>query len=315
LSKPVGALNDERLKNFLDRMASFEDPNGEIPKFLYGSHYSSSAAVMFYLLRIEPFTTCHISLQGGKFDISDRQFSSFSSLWNSVSTSTSDVKELIPEFYYFPEFLRNMNKFDLGKTQSGEIVDDVELPPWASSPEEFIKIHREALESDIVSENLHKWIDLIWGFKQQGQEAVKANNLFYYLTYEDAVNIDLVEDPLDRQAIEDQVHHFGQTPQKLFTKPHPNRNPPKVLQEVNVIIKQSVFESSKPLAVFEIGEIPKGGSHLLLATLGEVLSIHSIDFQKEAEYEFIQKDVCESKYRKINIVQTDFHHCLNALEQ
>jgi len=28
--------------------------------------------------------------------------------------SSSDVKELIPEFYYFPEFLKNRNKFDLG---------------------------------------------------------------------------------------------------------------------------------------------------------------------------------------------------------
>lgn len=29
----------------------------------------------------------------------------------------NDVKELIPEFFYFPEFLKNMNNFDLGHLQ------------------------------------------------------------------------------------------------------------------------------------------------------------------------------------------------------
>ena len=55
--------------------------------------------------------------------------------------------------------------FDLGRPQSSsKNVDDVELPSWASTPEEFIRIHRGALESDHVSANLHKWIDLIFGY-------------------------------------------------------------------------------------------------------------------------------------------------------
>lgn len=47
-------------------------------------------------------------------------------------------------------------------------MDDVELPPWAKSAEEFIRISRDALESEIVSGQLHEWIDLIFGYKQQG---------------------------------------------------------------------------------------------------------------------------------------------------
>jgi len=44
------------------------------------------------------------------------------------------------------------------------------LPPWANgSVREFITKHREALESDYVSENLHNWIDLIFGYKQRGK--------------------------------------------------------------------------------------------------------------------------------------------------
>ncbi|CAL1538114.1 unnamed protein product, partial [Lymnaea stagnalis] len=47
----------------------------------------------------------------------------------------NDVKELIPEFFYFPEFLVNFNGFDLGRLQiTKESVDGVKLPPWASTP-------------------------------------------------------------------------------------------------------------------------------------------------------------------------------------
>ncbi|XP_078166919.1 binding protein isoform X2 [Carex rostrata] len=61
LSKPVGALDEKRFKVFEDRYHNFNDP--DIPSFYYGSHYSSMGIVLYYLLRLEPFTALHRNLQ------------------------------------------------------------------------------------------------------------------------------------------------------------------------------------------------------------------------------------------------------------
>jgi hypothetical protein len=222
LSKPMGALNEERLKEFKERYNSFYDDT--IPKFMYGSHYSSAGVVLHYMVRQEPYTTLAINLQSGRFDCPDRIFFNLSKTWHGCNHSMSDVKELIPEMYYCPEIFTNSNRLPLGELQDGNVVDNVVLPPWChNDPYEFIRIHREALESDYVSEHLHEWIDLIFGFKQRGDAALTANNVFYYLTYENSIDISAIEDQLQREATKSQVIHFGQTPSQLLNREHPKR--------------------------------------------------------------------------------------------
>ena len=77
-----------------------------------------------------------------------------------------------------------------GEKQSGEELNDIVLPTWAKGdPHEFIRVHREALECDYVSAHLHEWIDLIFGYKQQGKEAFEACNVFHHFFYEGSVGI------------------------------------------------------------------------------------------------------------------------------
>jgi len=61
--------------------------------------------------------------------------------------------------------LENDKKLDLGVRANGKRVDDIKLPKWATSSEDFLSKHRQALESKHVSQNLHLWIDLIFGSK------------------------------------------------------------------------------------------------------------------------------------------------------
>jgi factor associated with neutral sphingomyelinase activation len=94
-----------------------------------------------------------------------------------VQENPADVKELIPEFYGTDtSFLVNELNLDLGSKMNGEKVWDVKLPRWANDAKDFLEKMRAALESDYVSENLHHWIDLIFGYKQRGDIALENNN-------------------------------------------------------------------------------------------------------------------------------------------
>lgn len=134
----------------------------ENERYLYGTHYSCPGYVIGFLVRNNP--QWMIKFQGGRFDNPNRLFKGINKEWVSATTNPGNVKELIPEFFMEnTDFLLNSMQLDLGVRSNQKRVDDVHLPKWASSPEDFLKKNREALESDIVSKSLHLWIDLIFG--------------------------------------------------------------------------------------------------------------------------------------------------------
>ncbi|KAK9450527.1 uncharacterized protein V1518DRAFT_414086 [Limtongia smithiae] len=227
LSKPMGAQTPEREREFRERYNSLSDlADANAPPFHYGTHYSSAMIVSSYLIRLEPFVHSYLLVQGGHFDHADRLFYSIEKVWLSASKENmADVRELIPEFFYLPEFLVNSNEFRFGTLQgSGEEIDSVKLPPWAKGdPKIFIQKNREALESAYVSQHLHEWIDLVFGFKQRGDAAVEATNVFHHLSYHGAIDLDKIEDPLERIATIGIIHNFGQTPPQIFPRSHPPR--------------------------------------------------------------------------------------------
>ena len=226
LEKPMAV---QEKKNELHYVNNYNELLGGVKQatlnkepYHYGSHYSNSGTVLHFLVRLPPFTKMLLHYQDRNFDLPDRTFHSLHTTWRLASSeSTTDVKELIPEFFFLPEFLINSQGFNFGIRQNGEVVNNVFLPPWCKGdPRKFILIHRQALESNYVTENLPRWIDLVFGFKQTGKAAVDAINVFHPATYS-GFDLEAITDPVERIAWETMVKTYGQTPKQLFKTPHP----------------------------------------------------------------------------------------------
>lgn len=241
---PIGAQDEVRRDELKVNFSQFIDCG--IPPFHHGSHYSNGGIVLHYLVRIEPFAYQARLLQNNAFDVSDRLFISLDNAWESCISNGGDVKELVPELFFFTDVLFNINQYDYGKTQKGQSVSDFEYPPWAKSNWDFIRKHRKFLESPYVTENINNWIDLIFGYKQTGQDAIKNCNVFHAYTYEQdfAIACSTGVDENNRKGIIEQAYHFGQTPTRLFLKQHPVKRLEKSTK-INIFEKFFKMEEEK----------------------------------------------------------------------
>ncbi|EPY78183.1 LPS-responsive vesicle trafficking, beach and anchor containing isoform 3-like protein [Camelus ferus] len=280
LSKPMGAQTKERKLKFIQRFKEVEKTEGDMTvQCHYCTHYSSAIIVASYLVRMPPFTQAFCSLQGGSFDVADRMFHSVKNAWESASRENmSDVRELVPEFFYLPDFLTNCNAVEFGRMQDGTALGDVQLPPWADGdPRKFISLHRQALESDFVSANLHHWIDLIFGYKQQGSAAVEAVNTFHPYFYGDRMDLSSISDPLIRNTILGFVSNFGQVPkqcQGLSLRHH------LMLMEVKTSL-MTVMNANVIIVICDVcdrhygSESPKGAIGHIVPTEKAILAVET----------------------------------------
>lgn len=214
-------------------------------------------------------------------------FNSMAETWDSCLQNPTDLKELIPEFYVGNgEFLVNSDDLDLGHRHTGGRLNDVELPPWAKNPRDFIRKCSKALESDYVSDHIHLWIDLIFGCKAHGERASEADNLYYYLTYEGAVDLEVITDPRKRAALEIQIQEFGQTPKQLFSGPHPRRNDLTASIELVANSSSPLFktQSATSKSIDNYSKWTKETNHVVNVESIETISLGD-DFRKEVDFE------------------------------
>ena len=195
------------------------EPEEESNTERYRSHYSTSLYATYYLVRVFPFSYIRVELQGKNFDDPNRLFNSMKSSFNNSISQKSDLRELIPEFFYFPEMFYNSNKLNLGMvtTSEGEKpCNDVLMPNWANGDGYlFISKHKELLESPVISDNINNWIELIFGIKQKGETAKKIHNLFAKESYEEYEE-NYKKSNNDEKTLLCKFTEFGVTPSQLF---------------------------------------------------------------------------------------------------
>jgi hypothetical protein len=82
---------------------------------------------------LHPFFEGTLELFNGKFDLPDRIFHNIHDSFFNATDDLSDVRELVPEFYFMPEFLINQEGLDFGQREDKENVNHVKLPPYANN--------------------------------------------------------------------------------------------------------------------------------------------------------------------------------------
>ncbi|XP_068142089.1 lysosomal-trafficking regulator isoform X1 [Drosophila tropicalis] len=277
LGRPIAVQLEENEKHYVSNYAYIDSANTTMGSLIlkpyhYSSHYSNSGTVLHFLVRVPPFTSYFLRYQDNDFDLPDRTFHALNTTWLLASRdSPTDVKELIPEFFCLPEMFENFERFNFGCRQNGERVEDVSLPPWCHRDSRlFVLIHRQALESEMVRNHLHHWIDLIYGYKQSGESAIEAINVFHPATY--AVFLDSeISDPIEREAVKTMVKTYGQMPRQLFKSAHPaTKALDYSLVDKSIVstvkgLRWGVYVGSPQLKVPTLGNIHKipGTEHLV----------------------------------------------------
>ena len=185
-----------RTQGYINLYKFVEKENNEVP-YYFNTHYSNPIYVCYFILRLFPYSFIHIECQGDDFDSPDRLFFSIESSLYILSSSKSDLRELIPEFFYFPEMMFNLNKLNFKKRANGDRIDNVIMPSEFNllnkgenySIFKYIEYMRNSLEKDKLID-IFSWIKLIFGSGQMFND-IKKKDLWFrpesYITLDDKI--------------------------------------------------------------------------------------------------------------------------------
>ena len=104
--------------------------------------------------------------------------------------------------------------------------NNVIMPKWAdNNPYIFVSKMKNLLESEDINKNIHLWFDLIFGYKQKGENAKLSYNLFFPWSYD---NFDVKKMIKYDKNRKNKSYYYklveqGQTPHQLLNYPFPER--------------------------------------------------------------------------------------------
>ena len=266
MGTPVGMFDfteaaKERKENYLMNFLNQDEKNPDENYDRYGSHYSTGLNLTYYLVRVFPFSYTRIEMQGKNFDDPNRLFNALDNSFECVISQKSDLRELIPEFFCLPEMFYNLNDLNLGEifdeqTKKAKQVNDILLPPWAKNDGyNFIKLHREMLESFEISEKIHDWFNIIFGSKQKGKKAKAINNLFIAQTYDEFDEYHNKKALPSDKIYQNRMVEFGVTPSQVFKNDADKRLNIKNLRKKPILYDFMTKKGKKQNSVFSLDNI------------------------------------------------------------
>ena len=240
--------------------------NYESMGYHFNIHYTTMAYIVYYLVRINPFTDCQIKLQSGHFDSPSRIFSSIDNLLLVYRTSDEN-RELCPEFFYSYESFLNLNYNDIGYV----LTEKKQIHNLNTSQNcgivEFIIDLRNILET----KELDQWINNIFGYKQTNF-SLKSYNSYPNYSYEQFNNFTKEKEEIEKKNFNDkkfkngiknirnkiEILSMGVTPSQLFKSPHPNKeiDPKKKINSQGHFIKKKskIYDNNNYLKEYIIND-------------------------------------------------------------
>ena len=187
-------------------------------KAYFNLYYSNITYTCNYLIRVFPYSFIAIEYQGDGFDDPNRLFYSINSTMHNTLNQRSDLRELIPEFFYFPQLFYNINELELKKLSNNKEIDNVNINKFDEKPKckyIFLKNMRKYLEKD---KDINLWIDLIFGInKDYYQNKEKYYNNNSYINFGNDPNI--LNDDIIMQS-----YDFGVLPYQILKAKFPKKN-------------------------------------------------------------------------------------------
>ena len=198
------------------------------------------------MIRLFPYSFCCIELQGDGFDNPNRLFFSLEATFNNIAKQKSDIRELIPEFYYLPEMFLNINCINFFARANKEKVDNVimiknlqndKLKSNENNNFIFVDYMKHKLEH--LNDNLKNWVKLIFGEYQRYPKKNKNHKIKYF---RNECYIDLDEEMFKKYSNDDGIMRsveFGLTPlqtifdSKILTNFHLNKHNYEKLEEIS----------------------------------------------------------------------------------
>ena len=234
MDQPIGLQDiiDEsknRKKIMIESYISKEEDEDFEEKCLFNIHYSNPAFTFNYLLRVLPYSFLAVEFQGDDFDNSNRLFYSVEKSLKSSLTLKSDLREMIPELYYMIEIFYNKNNILFDNLYDGSNINYVEIISKEEDKSQneqekkqnmakFLTYMRKCLEEE---NNLNKWIDIIFGTKQNKSIIEKKEIQNYEKSSETLFKN---EPKLYNDSLIMDLADFGLLPFQLFNKDFPSKD-------------------------------------------------------------------------------------------
>ena len=265
----------------------------------YTTHYSNASFLIYYLIRINPFTDNQITLQVNKFDVPDRQFNSLDEI-QKILFNTKQPREVIPEFFISTEFFYNYNCNYFGtKNNTKILINDLINKKGFKNPLDYVLNNEVLLESPKFKSKINYFFDNIFGVGQMGG-CDKCNTYDKY-SYQEMVdlkqkikkfkdkNLNYEEIKAKIASKSNKIISFGQTPFKLFEDKHPQWKPEKNKKEIDLKIDENFNDMRERFIYFNFSENSSGKQVFYILVNNENLS----------EIKFYDKKIKDDKNIKV----------------